>query len=263
MAPTAILQHLKSYYTKDAERLPFSLSSTPSSTSSPSTYPTTRPSPTLSRDAPSVIRARIRLVTLSSTLSTLLTIYLITTLTHSTLPSTLRLLGWYPIHPLSILRPLLLTILLFSGPLFEKAIIHRSWRTWLRGRALHESLSSWIGWRNYIAGPLTEELIFRSLLTPLHLLTPLPVPRTVLLTPLYFGIAHVHHFYEYTLTHPHTPLLPALVRSLVQFAYTTLFGWYATFVFVRTGSLPAVVLAHSFCNWCGLPRLWGGWGRRG
>ncbi|SLM35742.1 hypothetical protein LPUS_05102 [Lasallia pustulata] len=161
MAPTAILQHLKSYYTKDAEKdRPVILARTAALLSILYTllyvlpfylHPTTRPSPTLSRDAPSVIRARIRLVTLSSTLSTLLTIYLITTLTHSTLPSTLRLLGWYPIHPLSILRPLLLTILLFSGPLFEKAIIHRSWRIWLRGRALHESLSSWIGWRNYIA----------------------------------------------------------------------------------------------------------------
>ena len=77
------------------------------------------------------------------------------------------------------------------------------------------------------------------------------------MTPLYFGIAHIHHFYEYTLTHPHTPVLPALLRSLLQFSYTSIFGWYAEFLFLRTGSLPAVVLAHSFCNWGGLPRLWG------
>ena len=36
-----------------------------------------------------------------------------------------------------------------------------------------------------------------------------------------------------------------------------MFGWYATFVYLRTGSLLAAILAHSFCNWCGLPRLWG------
>ena len=106
-------------------------------------------------------------------------------------------------------------------------------------------------------GPITEEVTFRSLLTPLHLLSLLPPTKTILLTPLYFGIAHIHHFYEYTLTHPHTPLLPALLRSVVQFAYTTLFGWYATFLFLRIGSLPAVVLVHAFCNWCGLPRVWG------
>lgn len=105
--------------------------------------------------------------------------------------------------------------------------------------------------------PITEELVFRSLLVPLHLVSHLSPARLIFLTPLYFGIAHVHHFYEYSLTHPHTPLLPALVRSLVQFAYTTVFGWYATFIFLRTASLPAVILAHSYCNWCGLPRLWG------
>ncbi len=81
--------------------------------------------------------------------------------------------------------------------------------------------------------------------------------KIVFITPLYFGIAHIHHFYEYTLTHPHTPLLPAMARSLFQFAYTSFFGFYAAFVFLRTANLPAVILAHSFCNYMGLPRLWG------
>lgn len=77
------------------------------------------------------------------------------------------------------------------------------------------------------------------------------------ITPLYFGIAHIHHFYEFTLTHPRVPYLHALLNSLFQLAYTTLFGWYANFVFVRTGNLLAVILAHAFCNWMGLPRVWG------
>lgn len=28
-------------------------------------------------------------------------------------------------------------------------------------------------------------------------------------------------------------------------------------MYLRTGSLLAVVVLHSFCNWCGLPRFWG------
>lgn len=149
--------------------------------------------------------------------------------------------------------------LLFSGPLFERAIIDSGWREWINGREIHETLSSWIGWRNFVAGPMTEEVLFRSLLLPLHLMIlPSVSPITlVFVTPLYFGIAHIHHFYEYTLTHPFTPMLPALLRSLLQFGYTTVFGWYATFLFLRTGSLWGVVLVHSFCNWMGLPRLWG------
>jgi len=168
-------------------------------------------------------------------------------------------LGWYPVSPGNIAKLFFLTTLLFAGPLFERAVIDSDWREWINGREIHETLSSWIGWRNLIAGPLTEEVLFRSLLLPLHLMIrPSPSPTTlVFATPLYFGIAHIHHFYEYTLTHPFTPTLPALLRSLLQFGYTTVFGWYATFLFLRTGSLWGVVLVHSFCNCMGLPRVWG------
>lgn len=99
--------------------------------------------------------------------------------------------------------------------------------------------------------------MFRSAIVPLHLLAQVSPGRIVFVAPLYFGIAHVHHFYEFRLTHPDTPVLAALLRSVIQFAYTTIFGWYATFLYLRTGSLVVVVLVHSFCNWCGLPRFWG------
>ncbi|KAI9677616.1 MAG: hypothetical protein M1817_006570 [Caeruleum heppii] len=225
--------------------LPFYLSST------------TRPSPHLSRDAPSVIRARIRAVTLSCILSTLGTYYVTTTWGHYSILDSLHLLGYWPLSLLDIAKSVLLTAVLFAGPLFESGIVEGGWRTWLRGQRMRESLGGWIGWRNYVAGPITEEVVFRSTLVPLHILAKVCPTRIIFFTPLYFGIAHIHHFYEFSLTHPHTPLLPALVRSLVQFAYTSLFGFYATFVYLRTGSTVAVVLSHSFCNWCGLPRVWG------
>lgn len=104
---------------------------------------------------------------------------------------------------------------------------------------------------------MTEELIWRSLIIPLHLLAKVSPTKIVFITPLYFGIAHVHHYYEFRLTHPHTPALPALLRSLFQFTYTSLFGFFAAFVFLRTGNVYGVILAHSFCNWMGLPRFWG------
>ncbi|KAI4175428.1 MAG: hypothetical protein LQ343_001627 [Gyalolechia ehrenbergii] len=218
---------------------------------------TTRPSPTLSRDAPSVIRARIRFVSVSVTLSTIITVYVLATRANASRLEILRLVGWYPLGILEVVKSLLLTALLFIGPLFERVVIEGRWKDWIRGQTIRESLGSWIGWRNYVAGPVTEEILFRSLLVPLHLLTTLPSTRVVLFTPLYFGIAHVHHFYEFILTHPHTPMAPSIIRSLIQFTYTTIFGWYATFVFIRTGNVIAVTLAHTFCNWAGLPRVWG------
>ncbi|KAL8791461.1 MAG: hypothetical protein Q9213_000078 [Squamulea squamosa] len=267
MAPTGLYQHLSSYFKNTEEDvlpplsitfvgllsvvftllyvLPFYLS------------PTTRPSPALSRDAPSVIRARIRCVSVAVALSTIATMYILANRANSSRLEILRLLGWYPIGIVEVAKPLLLTALLFTGPIFEAAVVEGRWKDWVQGRTLHESLSSWIGWRNYVAGPITEEIIYRSLLVPLHLLTPLSPIRVVLLTPLYFGIAHIHHFYEFVLTHPHTHWAPSIVRSLFQFTFTTVFGWYATFIFIRTGNILAVILVHTFCNWAGLPRLWG------
>ena len=52
-------------------------------------------------------------------------------------------------------------------------------------------------------------------------------------------------------------ILPGLIRSIFQFLYTSLFGTIAAFIYLRTGSLWACILAHSFCNWMGLPRFWG------
>jgi len=40
---------------------------------------------------------------------------------------------------------------------------------------------------------------------------------------------------------------------LFQFAFTSVFGWYATWVFLSTRSLWAPVAVHAFCNWLGLP----------
>jgi len=148
-------------------------------------------------------------------------------------------------------------MILFAGPLFEAGIAEGRLWSWIKGERIRETLGSWMGWRNLVAGPVTEELMFRSLIIPLHLLANMDRTRIVFITPLYFGIAHVHHFYEFVLSHPESPIAAALLRSLVQFTYTSLFGFFAAFVFLRTGSLYAAIAAHSFCNWAGLPRFWG------
>jgi prenyl protein peptidase len=196
-------------------------------------------------------------VTLACIVAVIAAIYLILVIGHVELPSALHMLGCWPLQPVTILRCLALTAILYLGPLFELVFVDRVFGQLRRGRTIVATLSSWQGYRNYVAGPVTEEVIFRSVLIAVSLLAKLSSSQIVFLTPLYFGIAHIHHFYEFTLTHPHTPLLPAVLRSVFQFAYTTLFGWYAAFVYVRTGSLYACIIIHTFCNMMGLPRFWG------
>lgn len=214
----------------------------------------------MNRDAPSVIQARIRAVTITVTLSTLTTFFLLTGKGQLDIESALHRLGLWPLSPIIILKALLLTFFLYLGPLYNDIYLEGSLsplsEVWSQ---LTTSLSSSMGYRNYVAGPITEELLFRSTILPIHLLSPLgeSPKKLVFLTPLYFGIAHVHHFYEFRLSHPDTPLTPALLRTVFQFGYTTIFGWYAAFVYLRTGNLYAVFMIHAFCNYMGLPRLWG------
>ncbi|KAJ5921520.1 hypothetical protein N7466_009846 [Penicillium verhagenii] len=265
MAPVSVFASLKSLYTKHQDEPSLSvltvalLSVTLTLLYVVPLYlsPTTRPSPSLSRDAPSVIRARIRTVSAACILASLGVLCLAVNQGNCSLGAALTFMGWWPISVADVARSLLLTAILFLGPLYERGIVEGEWRSWFRYSKLSESLGGWIGWRNYIAGPVTEEVMFRSALIPLHLLAQVSPGYIVFVSPLYFGIAHVHHFYEFRLTHPDTPALAALLRSLFQFGFTTVFGWYATFVYLRTSSLLAVILIHSFCNWCGLPRLWG------
>lgn len=151
------------------------------------------------------------------------------------------------------------TALLFLGPLFNSLVVERSYALWLSlpPQPLAEIWADWATWRNLVAGPVTEEILFRSASVPLMLLARASIKETVFLSPVIFGLAHFHHFYEFRLTNPGVPFAAALARSLFQLGFTTLFGAYATFIYIRTGSLLAVCAVHAFCNCMGLPRLWG------
>ena len=46
-----------------------------------------------------------------------------------------------------------------------------------------------------------------------------------------------------------------MLQVFFQFGYTTVFGWYATHIFLRTGHLAGAVAVHTFCNWMGFPAI--------
>ena len=107
--------------------------------------------------------------------------------------------------------------------------------------------------RNYVIAPVAEELVFRSCMIPL-LLPHLGQGWTVLLCPLFFGVAHFHHMFEHliagTLSVPQ-----ALFNVFVQTAYTSLFGMFSAHLFLRTGHVTSAIVAHVMCNVLGLPEL--------
>ncbi|KAK1088809.1 CAAX prenyl protease [Friedmanniomyces endolithicus] len=227
--------------------------------------PTLRSTPLQSRDAPAVIRARVRAVALSCLFSTVVTVYVLAIHGQKSPPDIARLLGFWPIDPVDLARVLGLVAILFAGPLYETSIVNSAWRQLSISTLKAGLYDNWIGYRNLVVAPASEELVFRSLTISLSLLAKVNPSRIVFITPLIFGLAHVHHLVEFlqSRTPPghRSPPLPVwingLVRTLFQFTYTSLFGFFAAFVYLRTGNVYAVTLAHTFCNWMGVPRLWG------
>lgn len=103
----------------------------------------TRPRPGLSRNDPFVIRTRIRGVTLVTLFSVAATSLLVYTCTPNSWGGTLQALGLS--HPTGVetVAAVLLTGVLFAGPLVERAV---EWEV----EGLVDGRLTMVGWRNYV-----------------------------------------------------------------------------------------------------------------
>jgi len=88
-------------------------------------------------------------VTFSTVLCSVLTIVVLYQHDASAM-EIIRLLGIWPVSLVDTIRTMLLVTILFAGPIFEHGIVDGDWRDWIKLKSVHETLSSWIGYRNYI-----------------------------------------------------------------------------------------------------------------
>lgn len=135
-----------------------------------------------------------------------------------------------------------LTATLYTGSLYDSVT---------RGEKMSLELTASTV-RNLILGPLTEEIVFRSCMLPLLLESKFDLFNAIYASPLFFGIAHLHHLKRH-ITEDGMSLGQACFVTSLQFAYTTLFGVYTAFIYARTGHVSAPVACHVFCNYQGLP----------
>ncbi|KAF8524049.1 hypothetical protein BU17DRAFT_43251 [Hysterangium stoloniferum] len=214
------------------------------------------------RDDEKVIRARLKAAFLSTCLSCS-SIYLFSAVKYQNserwtlaVGQTINLLGlnlWNSVTPAHFLVPLL-----YTGPLvarcFSKTLPFQHFWSW--GQNVLPIFNTWIGLRNFVVAPITEEMVFRACLLAVAQLSGQTLYHKVFLTPLWFGVAHLHHANELYVTYGRTPqaLKRAFATCMVQFTYTTLFGAYASFLLVRTGSVLPPITAHIFANIMGLPQ---------
>jgi len=162
-------------------------------------------------------------------------------------------------------------LLLLPKPQYMIISVNRLWI-----KPSKESLQSflkdesyrWTILRNLLIAPISEEVIFRAcMIVPLlsssendNDTLKLSPTQICWIAPLFFGVAHLHHFYEQYRQLPAVQrtkqaILQLIVGLLFQLTYTILFGAYASHLFIRTGSLLAVIFVHIFCNYMGLPEV--------
>ncbi|KAI5368032.1 putative Type II CAAX prenyl endopeptidase Rce1 [Septoria linicola] len=226
---------------------------------------TLRATPLNSRDAPAVIKARVRAVGLSCIASTVVAVYVLVSYGHANPRDVLRLFAIWPVNLIDCAKTLALLSVLFIGPLYETILVDSGWRQWNLATIKENFFTDLRGLRNHVVAPWAEEWVFRSLVVSLYLLAKVSPMRIVFTTPLIFGAAHIHHLVEFVsngMTTRQKPalrqiLLVGLARSFFQFTYTSLFGFFAAFLYLRTGNVFAAIIAHMFCNFMGFPRVVG------
>ncbi|XP_037089150.1 CAAX prenyl protease 2-like [Pollicipes pollicipes] len=212
----------------------------------------------LSRDHPSTIRRRFVSVLLVSLVSPVFPHLYLTSGAGRAAPlarhSLWEAMGlrWGGLLPALVL-PYLLTALLFLGPLLQQYHVGH-WNLYLEPMYWWQSLRNLVWVRNHVVAPFSEEFTFRACMVPI-LATCMPPQQVYFCVPLFFGIAHLHHLIERL--NQRQNVLSALAASLFQFAYTTVFGVYSAYLFVRTGHMAAPFIAHAFCNHMGFPDLSG------
>ncbi|XP_032871152.1 CAAX prenyl protease 2 isoform X1 [Amblyraja radiata] len=213
----------------------------------------------LPRDHPTVIKRRFTSVLVVTALSPLW-VWLWRQYTgFKTGPSLLMLMG---VHSEGIFAaacfPLLLTMVLFLGPLIQ-LLMDYSWdfndglKMFLDPRCWGQCLVDIRWMRNQVVAPLTEELVFRACMLPM-LVPCTGLGRAIATCPLFFGVAHFHHVIE-LLKFRQGTVAGIFLSAVFQFSYTAVFGAYTAFIFIRTGHLIGPVLCHSFCNYMGFPAM--------
>ena len=143
---------------------------------------------------------------------------------------------------LGVLSGLSLTLLLYSGNLILNLLTGEFKLEWdiFKFRAL-------------VAAPVYEETIFRGVMIPAMICAGFSPKSSIFLSGSVFGVTHLYHLLEIFKNKVNVPNL--VTSTLLQVIYTSIFGTFAAYTYLRTGSLFTPILIHAFCNYMGVPDL--------
>ncbi|PVV00009.1 hypothetical protein BB559_000193 [Furculomyces boomerangus] len=178
-------------------------------------------------------------------------------------------------EPKGTIYTLALTFGIFAGPLYVEYLATKNIPIKTMFQEFCSSFTDVVGLRNFVVGPITEELVYRASIVPLLLRTNMSKNQVVFLAPLIFGFAHLHHIMEKRKAKIGWNY--AILSSVAQFGYTTVFGWFITHIFITTSnktpkfttsfinillipiscadSIYACIASHVVCNLMGFPDI--------
>ncbi|KAG6917169.1 hypothetical protein DXG01_003605 [Tephrocybe rancida] len=219
------------------------------------------------RDDPSVIKARLLAGSLATILNCGLVFYILWFVVGGrpdrfgvTLETMIARLGFKTYRlDMDLILPHLVTPVLFFGPLFGMYLgQHLPFQARYSLQVdVVDKFTSWVGIRNYIMAPITEELVFRACVIAVYHMSGASANRMIFLGPFSFGLAHVHHAWDTFNRYGRNASAAkrAIIMSLFQLSYTMVFGFHCSYMFLRTGSVYPAISAHIFCNIMGLPDI--------
>ena len=203
----------------------------------------------LSRNHPKTVRRRLAVIGVVCSISPLYLWLCADLQVHDSRNHLLHILGIRSSGILqAVLVPVILVAVLYAGPILQTLSEGHS----LFGHVINDRTDT--NFRTYVFAPFAEEFVFRACMVPL-LLPWLGPSWSTVVCPLFFGLAHIHHIVEWYRRGDGSPLSNALLTVAVQFCYTSLFGIFSAFLFVRTGHLASPVISHALCNALGLPEF--------
>ena len=213
--------------------------------------------PNLPRDFPSVVRARMRNAVLYTILIISLLYYDLYEYKNNC-PTFLEMIGFnsFLIIP-ATLKPLFLSVVVYLGPIMQYT---------LEGTNIL-SISFWkektniLTLRAILVAPVTEEIVYRGCMFPL--LYSAFGTTAILICPLLFGLAHLHHFCEWFKDEDNftsfrvtmATLKMTIFEVFIHTCITFIFGIYSTFLFWRTSNIISPIVCHIFCNGIGPPPI--------
>ncbi|PWA34016.1 farnesylated protein-converting enzyme 2 [Artemisia annua] len=140
----------------------------------------------------------------------------------------------------AVVIPLFLTSLMYAGSFVLK--FYSIWSSWadhedhridlsFEGlKILLEKIINWMlslvynisAWRMYIVAPLTEELVFRACMIPLLLCGGFEPYTVILLSPVFFSLAHLNHLLEFYMQQDSGLLRACIVVGMCCFSVAPL-----------------------------------------